>query len=157
MGKYFSDVVEQAIAAADEKRKARKDAGEEVGDLTSEEVIEEAAALRDRIDAIKVLGKRQKIIAGVCSDFDVWGLYLEAKCCYAVLHYEEGKLTSKEAELFSTYDLETEGEILSALLLQYYGDRRALPKEICIPAPIEDQEVLEQLLAEIRDLLKSKQ
>ena len=38
-------VVEQAIAAADEKRKARKDAGEEVGDLTSEEVIEEAAAL----------------------------------------------------------------------------------------------------------------
>ena len=38
-------VVEQAIAAADEKRKARKDAGEEVGDLTSDEVIEEAAAL----------------------------------------------------------------------------------------------------------------
>ena len=110
--------------------------------------FEEAAALRDRIDAIKVLGKRQKIIAGVCSDFDVWGLYLEAKCCYAVLHYEEGKLTSKEAELFSTYDLETEGEILSALLLQYYGGRRTLPKEICIPAPIEDQEVLEQLLAE---------
>ena len=38
-------VVEQAIAAADEKRKARKDAGEDVGDLTSDEVIEEAAAL----------------------------------------------------------------------------------------------------------------
>ncbi len=38
-------VVEQAIAAADEKRKARKDAGEEVADLTADEVIEEVATL----------------------------------------------------------------------------------------------------------------
>ena len=110
--------------------------------------FEEAAALRDRIEAIKVLGKRQKIIAGVCSDSDVWGLYLNVKGCYAVLHYEEGQLTGKEAEVFSTFDLEAEGEILSALLLQYYGSRRVLPREICIPAAIEDQEVLEQLLSE---------
>ncbi|MDE7242763.1 MAG: excinuclease ABC subunit UvrC [Oscillospiraceae bacterium] len=110
--------------------------------------FEEAAALRDRIDAIRVLSKRQKIISGVCSDFDVWGLYLETKCCYAVLHYEEGKLTGKETELFSPCGLESGGEILSALLLQYYGGRRALPKEICIPEAVEDQEVLEQLLSE---------
>ena len=110
--------------------------------------FEEAAALRDRIAAIKVLGKRQKVIAGVCADTDVWGLYLEAKCCFAVLHYEEGQLTGKEAELFAASALEEEGEILSALLLQYYGSRSALPREIFIPAAIEDQEVLEQLLGE---------
>lgn len=71
--------------------------------------FEEAAALRDRIAAIKVLGKRQKVIAGVCADTDVWGLYLEAKCCFAVLHYEEGQLTGKEAELFAASALEEEG------------------------------------------------
>ena len=108
----------------------------------------EAAAIRDRIEAIKVLSKRQKVIAGVCADTDVWGLYLQAKCCYAVLHYEEGQLTGREAELFDASALEDEGEILSALLLQYYGGRSALPKEICIPTAVEDQEVLEQLLAE---------
>ena len=110
--------------------------------------FEEAAALRDRIQAIQVLGKRQKVIAAVCADTDVWGMYLESKCCYAVLHYQEGQLTGREAELFAASALDDPGEILSALLLQYYGGRSVLPKEICIPVAIEDQEVLEQLLAE---------
>ena len=109
--------------------------------------FEEAAALRDRIAAIKVLSKRQKVLAGVCADTDVWGLYLGAKCCYAVLHYEEGQLTGREAELFAA-SLDEEPEILSALLLQYYGGKAVVPREICIPAEIEDQEVLEQLLTE---------
>ena len=110
--------------------------------------FEEAPALRDRIQAVKVLGKRQKVIAGICADTDVWGLYLGAKSCYAVLHYEEGQLTGREAELFAATALEEPAEILSALLLQYYGGRTVLPREICIPAAIEDQEALEQLLAE---------
>ena len=110
--------------------------------------FEEAAALRDRIQAIQVLGKRQKVIAAVCADTDVWGMYLESKCCYAVLHYQEGQLTGREAELFAASALDDPGKILSALLLQYYGGRSVLPKEICIPVAIEDQEVLEQLLAE---------
>ena len=110
--------------------------------------FEEAAALRDRIQAIKVLGKRQKVIAGICADTDVWGLYCQTKCCYAVLHYEEGQLTGREAELFAASAVEDEGEILSALLLQYYGNRGVLPKEICIPVEIEDREVLEQLFTE---------
>ena len=110
--------------------------------------FEEAAALRDRIAAIKVLSKRQKVFAGVCADTDVWGLYLGIKCCYAVLQYEAGQLTGREAELFSASGLEEEAEILSALLLQYYGGKPVLPREICISAEIEDQEVLEQLLTE---------
>ena len=110
--------------------------------------FEAAAALRDRIAAIKVLSKRQKVFAGVCADTDVWGLYLGAKCCYAVLHYEDSQLTGREAELFSASGLEEEAEILSALLLQYYGGKPVLPREICISAEIEDQEVLEQLLTE---------
>ncbi len=110
--------------------------------------FEEAAALRDRIEAIKVLGKRQKVIAGICADTDVWGLYMGAKCCYAVLHYEEGQLTGREAELVAAGAVEDESGLLSALLLQYYGGRTALPREICIPVEVEDQEVLEQLLAE---------
>ena len=121
---------------------------QQMNDAAEELRFEEAAALRDRIQAIKVLGKRQKVIAGICSDTDVWGLYLEAKCCYAVLHYEEGQLTGREAELFAAGAGGEETEILSALLMQYYGARSTFPKEICIPLPIEDQEVLEQLLTE---------
>ncbi len=110
--------------------------------------FEEAAALRDQIQAIGVLTKRQKVIAGICADTDVWGLYLEAKCCYAVLHYDQGQLTGKEAELFSASALDDPGEILSALLPQYYGGRGVIPREICVPAELEDREALERLLAE---------
>ncbi len=110
--------------------------------------FEAAAALRDQIQAIGVLTKRQKVIAGICADTDVWGLYLEAKCCYAVLHYDQGQLTGKEAELFSASALDDPGEILSALLPQYYGGRGVIPREICVPAELEDREALERLLTE---------
>lgn len=110
--------------------------------------FEEAAALRDRLQAIQVLGKRQKVFSSICADTHVWGLYLAAKSCYAVLHYEDGQLTNREAALFSTNALEDEGEILSALLLQYYGERQVMPQEIWLPAAIDDQEALEQLLTE---------
>ena len=49
--------------------------------------FEEAAVLRDRIRAIRILTKKQKVMAGICTDTDVWGVYQGAKCCYAVLHY----------------------------------------------------------------------
>ena len=121
---------------------------QEMSDAAENLRFEEAAALRDRIRAIRVLAKKQKVIAGICADTDVWGLYLETKCCYAVLHYEEGQLTGRETELFSASATGDESEILSALLLQYYGARSVFPKEICIPAEIADQEVLGQLLSE---------
>ncbi len=121
---------------------------QEMNDAAENLRFEEAATLRDRIRAIRVLAKKQKVIAGICADTDVWGLYLETKCCYAVLHYEEGQLTGREAELFSANAAGDESELLSALLLQYYGERSVLPREICIPVEIGDQEVLEQLLAE---------
>ena len=112
---------------------------QEMAQAAEELRFEEAAALRDQIQAIGVLTKRQKVIAGICADTDVWGLYLGAKCCFAVLHYDQGQLTGKEAELFTASVLEDPGEVLSALLPQYYGGRGVLPREICIPAEPEDR------------------
>ena len=37
--------------------------------------FEQAAALRDRINAISALSKKQTVIAGLCADTDIWGLY----------------------------------------------------------------------------------
>ena len=54
------------------------------------EIVEQAAALRDRIHAIGALSKKQTVIAGLCADTDIWGLYRGAgKCCYAILHMED--------------------------------------------------------------------
>ena len=109
--------------------------------------FEQAAALRDRIQAISALSKKQSVIAGLCADTDVWGLYRgSGKCCYAVLHVENGQLTGRETELFSAPMEEGEAEMLSALTAQYYLPRAILPKEILLPFDTGDCENLTEAL-----------
>ncbi len=100
--------------------------------------FEQAAMLRDRINAIGALAKKQTVIAGLCADTDIWGLYRGAgKCCYAVLHMEEGNLAGRETELFSAPMEESGEEMLSALTAQYYLPRAILPHEILLPFAAE--------------------
>ena len=100
--------------------------------------FEQAAALRDRINAISALSKKQTVIAGLCADTDIWGLYRGAgKCCYAVLHMEEGNLAGRETELFTAPMEEGQEEMLSALTAQYYLPRAILPHEILLPFETE--------------------
>ena len=111
--------------------------------------FEKAAALRDRIQALSVLSKQQQVIAGACADTDVWGIYSgAAKCGAAVLHIENGDLLGREMEVFPTAADTGEGEILSAVLSQYYLARNALPREILLPCDFEGAETLEQALSE---------
>lgn len=100
--------------------------------------FEQAAAIRDRINAISALAKKQTVIAGLCADTDIWGIYRGAgKCCYAILHMENGNLAGRETELFTAPIEETEEEMLSALTAQYYLPRAILPHEILLPAESE--------------------
>ena len=110
--------------------------------------FEQAAAIRDRINAIGALSKKQTVIAGLCADTDIWGLYRGAgKCCYAVLHMENGDLTGRETELFTAPMEESEEEMLSALTAQYYLPRAILPREILLPLDTGECESLSEVLS----------
>jgi len=109
--------------------------------------FEQAAQIRDRINAISALSKKQTVIAGLCADTDIWGIYRGAgKCCYAVLHMENGSLTGRETELFSAPMEESEEEMLSALTAQYYLPRAILPHEILLPFDTGECENLSEVL-----------
>ena len=109
--------------------------------------FEQAAAIRDRINAISALGKKQTVIAGLCADTDIWGIYRGAgKCCYAILHMENGDLTGRETELFTAPIEESEEEMLSALTAQYYLPRAILPHEILLPIDTGECENLSEVL-----------
>ena len=110
--------------------------------------FERAALLRDRIRAVETLGKRQKVIAGICADTDVWGIYRGAnRCGWAVLHVEEGNVTGRETDFFTAPQDESESDMLSALVGQYYLSRAVLPHEILLPCETEDREELAAVLA----------
>ena len=109
--------------------------------------FEQAAAIRDRINAIGALSKKQTVIAGLCADTDIWGIYRgSGKGCYAVLHMENGNLAGRETELFDAPMEEGEAEMLSALTAQYYLPRAILPHEILLPVDTGDCEELSEVL-----------
>lgn len=111
--------------------------------------FEQAAQLRDRLRAIELLGKRQKVVAGSLADTDVAGFFRgEAKSGFVVLHYVDGDLAAKDMELIDTPMEEQTEDVVSSLVKQYYGGRNSLPKQILLPCEIPDRVPVTRLLSE---------
>jgi excinuclease ABC subunit C len=122
---------------------------EQMEDASEKLRFEAAAEYRDRMRAIQLLGKRQNVVATLRADVDVCGFYLgQAKSCFTVLHFLQGDLAGRDSELFPTPVEEDAGEVLSALVKQYYGGRGNLPKGILLPQEIEDREELQQMFSQ---------
>ena len=139
--------IEQAVLVLEGRgRQLIRDMTEEMEQAAEALRFEKAARLRDRIAAIGALSKRQTVIAGICADTDVWGLFSGGKCCAAVLHVEGGQLTGRETRLFRASCDETAEEMLSAVTAQYYVPRALLPHEILLPQDSGECEGLSEVL-----------
>lgn len=114
----------------------------------SEELqFELAAVLRDRLQSIEALQKKQFVTAGRSVDTHVIGYgCTEAKACFAVLHYSDGNLIEKDYEVFSLPD--DPQEAVSSLLKQFYLHRQLPPRQILLPFEIEDSDLIAQWLQE---------
>jgi len=109
--------------------------------------FELAAEKRDRLRAVQLLQQKQLVIAGSMADTDVVGFFRgPAKSCFTVLHFIDGKLISKDYELFDT-PIEDDQDAVSGIVRQYYEKRGFLPKTICLPVATSDSELLEQFFS----------
>ena len=147
---HYREAIDQAVRLLEGQfKEVKADLTAEMDRAAEELRFEKAAQLRDRINAIELLGKRQKVVAGSLADTDVVGWHRgEAKSCFVVLHFALGDLAAKDWELMETPMEEGEGEILSALLRQYYVNRSHLPKQILLPCELEDEVAVTRLLSE---------
>ncbi len=135
-------VFEGRSAELEERVRAEMEAAAEALDF------EKAALLRDRLRALSSLGEKQLAVAGAMADTDAVGFFRgAAKACFVVLHYIGGRLLDKDMTLLGT-PVEEDGEVLSALLRQYYLRRGVIPKNILLPLMPEDGEDLERLFCE---------
>ena len=106
--------------------------------------FEQAAQLRDRIQAISALSKKQTVIAGLCADTDVWGVFRGAgKSGYAVLHMENGDLVGRFIFPYCSWFV-----LLAAVTAQYYLPRAILPHEILLCVDTGDCEELSEALTQ---------
>lgn len=127
-------------SVADDIRKQMTDVAEQLN-------FELAASLRDRLNAIESLGKKQLVTAAAQADTDVVGYdHTETKACFTVMHFRDGNLLDKDIEILALPD--DHSAAVSALVKQYYLSRGFAPKCILLPFPLEDASLFEQLLLE---------
>ena len=112
--------------------------------------FEEAARLRDQLDAVERTVERQQIVAERKSERDVFGMARrggDVEVC--VLHVREGRVVGTEGYALDAVEHD-EGELLGSLLPQYYSVSagRAIPREVWTPVPADDAAAVEAWLCE---------
>ena len=121
---------------------------EEMNRAAAELRFEKAAAIRDRLMAVRELSNRQTVLKAARADVDAVGFCRGARTSFVVLHYAEGDLAGKDLELMAE-PMEDDGAAVSALVRQYYARRGAWPRTVLLPVEIEDAQPLGQMLTQM--------
>ena len=119
----------------------------EMNNLSEELKFEEAAKLRDRIQAIEHIQKRQVVYSPDSRNTDVIGFYQEENIAICVvLRIVNGMIINKEDYPLANVEENTPEEILAAFLKLYYSNRDELPDEILLPFEPSELEELNEWL-----------
>ena len=108
--------------------------------------FERAARLRDKINAVRRMGDKQKVVANKVLDEDVIaGFSDEGKTCFQVFRFEGGRLFDRESFIVDSGDADTE-----EFLLRYYTLRNDIPKQIALDNAPESLDDIARWLSEKR-------
>lgn len=111
--------------------------------------FEKAAALRDRIAAVKRVTDKQKVVSDSKTEQDVFALsQTQDKTCLMVLRFDAGKLC--DGEHFFLNDVEDLPKTRSESILSYYLERDRVPGKILVDGEVEDEELVCEWLSEKR-------
>ena len=113
--------------------------------------FEQAARLRDRVQALNTVRERQKIISTEDSDLDIVGCVRQGPdACVQLFFVRRGRLLGRESFFFERLGGEGEGELLSAFLRQFYAREVTPPPEILLSAEIPEADLVLEWLARRR-------
>ncbi len=114
---------------------------------SAREKYEQAASIRDQINALESVMERQKVAGLDQADRDIIALAREAKDLSVVaLQIREGILIGRQTFHLTASKQSTEQEVLSAFLRQYYMHSAVIPPEVILPGPVGDQTIIEKWL-----------
>ena len=112
--------------------------------------FERAAGLRDQIRAIEATLQKQKVDIPDPVDRDVFGLAREAdRVEIHRLGFRYGTLLISRGFALNRVSL-PDAEVLGSFLKQFYAGEEFVPEEVLISLPVEDAELLAELLSERR-------
>lgn len=114
---------------------------------SAKQEYEKAAYLRDKKIAIERISERQKVSNISENDIDVIGIARnELEVCIEIFFVRGSKMIGREHFFFEGLNDETDSEILSSFIKQFYMTRPILPNKIMLKEEIKDKEIIEYLL-----------
>ncbi len=110
--------------------------------------FEKAAEYRDLLNSVNQIAQKQKITDANDEDRDVIGIAKDGEDAVAqVFFIRGGKLIGREHFYMSIASEDTNAQILTAFVKQYYAGTPFIPKRIMLPCPVEEKDVMEEWLS----------
>ena len=122
-----------------------RDLKQRMQEAAEEYAFEEAARLRDQLQAVERLNESQKAVTNNGGDMDVIGFAQDMTGnCLQIFFVRKGKLIGRD-NFFLQDGGEEPQEVLTAFLKQYYNEATFIPREIVLPQlpEVEEQQVIE--------------
>lgn len=109
--------------------------------------FERAAAIRDKINAVKKMAEKQKVVSVNVPNQDVIAYFTDGETgCFQVFSFKDGLLVDHDN--FLVKNPVSEEEEISQFITGYYSLRNEIPRNITLDREPEDKDVLERWLSE---------
>ncbi|MDD5362096.1 MAG: excinuclease ABC subunit UvrC [Ignavibacteria bacterium] len=148
--KEYKEMIDQVakllngkIAAVEKELKLKMD------EYSADMKFEQAARMRDKIDALQIYSSKQKMAGEEIIDRDVFAVESEDNdACGMVLKIRDGRVIGKTHFYFGNVLEKPREEILGNLVTNYYLKSDFIPDEIFFPFEMENSDALEKWLRE---------
>ena len=124
----------------------------EMAEAAMKEEYEKAAVIRDQIESIEEIMEKQ-FVDLVDDDLDQDVIAIapgENEVVVIIMPIRNGKIVGRDDFLMSGSQYDSSSEVLFAFIQQYYGYNRHIPKQILLDEDIDDKELLEDWLSDLR-------
>jgi excinuclease ABC subunit C len=109
--------------------------------------FEKAAEYRDQLKAINMVVSKQKVISAANADQDVIAFAREqGEACVQVFFIRYGKLIGREYFMLEGTEGESDEDVLSEFITQFYDDAAHIPREVLLPNQVSEALVIEEWL-----------
>jgi excinuclease ABC subunit C len=113
--------------------------------------FEKAAHYRDQIHGLTKTIEHQAIVAEHHLDQDVFGIHRQDAAVGIALLFVRGGMITGAQNFFLPDPLGEDDSLLSQTILQYYSAERQPPRELLLPFALEDRELIQERLSELRE------
>ncbi|MFQ6008838.1 MAG: excinuclease ABC subunit UvrC [Candidatus Zixiibacteriota bacterium] len=112
---------------------------------------EEAASIRDQIEAIRSVMMKQSVDVGEVVDRDIISVAREERVAVVVvMQIRDGVLLGRQDFQLSAHPDDSDKTVLETFIAQYYNHQPNLPEQIYLPLDLTDVKLLEAWLKQIK-------